>query len=215
MILKHSKISLLLICALVLYGSCNKKTATLHQYGNFISDTENGYKISKSVNDVLVSVIYLPPEYISLKQMKNLDFKNQLQYDSLLAINKCSPTFIMVFAPDETRGNKNDIMYDGISNFKEYTQRALTLNFDLEKNVKLLINEQNYTPVLTSLENTYGLTKDRKVNIVFAPKHYKNEFEQATAFDFVYTDEIFGVGTLHFYFDKKNLAVIIPEIATF
>lgn len=196
----------------MLLSSCKEEIHTLSEFNQLINKEESGYKQMKSVNGVLVTVVYTPPEYIALKKMEAMNVKSKVVYDSLLEENKWSASFVMVFAPDESKGNKSDIMYDGISNFKEYAERALTLNFDMEKNVELRTPKSTYAPVLSSLENTYGLSKDRKVNLVFTPTSTKTELADAEHFDFVYSDETFEVGVLHFSFDKKKLQEQLPEI---
>ena len=205
------KNSLLIILAFSLIA-CGKKVSTVKEFNELISDPENGFKISKSVNKVLVSVIYTPPEYVALKEMESNGFKEQSKYDSLLKLSKLSASFIMILGPDESKDNKDDIMYKDLKNFKEYVERAMTLNFDLENKVKLTVETADYAPVLSSLENTYGLSKDRKINFVFTPMNKKDELEKAKDFDFVYSDETFDVGILHFEFNKEKVGNNIPQI---
>ncbi len=207
---KHIFLVALLI---ILFSGCEKKIHSLKEFNEWINNTDHGYKISKSVNGVIVTMIYTPPEYIALKKMETNGLTGKITYDSLLKENELSAAFIMVFGPDESEGNTNDIMYDGLKTFKEYAERALTLNFDMENKVELRINQLSYAPVLSSLENTYGLSKDRKVNLVFAPQSVKTELAAATDFDVVYSDETFGLGILHFYFNKKEIARHLPLIA--
>lgn len=208
------KLLALLLCSVLmtLMSSCKEEIHTVTEFNQYINNPENGYKQMKSVNGVMITVLYTPPEYIALKKMEERNVKDQAVYDSLLAENKWSASFIMVFGPDESKGNTNDIMYDGITNFKEYAERALTLNFDMEQNVELHTPKGTFSPTLSSLENTYGLSKDRKVNLVFTPSSTKNELADADHMDFVYSDETFDVGILHFSFDKKHLQEHLPEI---
>lgn len=205
-------IRLLCVVLLVLMSSCKEEIHTLSEFNQYINNPENGYKQIKSVNGVMITVLYTPPEYLALKKMEERKVKSREIYDSLLTENKLSLSFIMAFGPDESKGNSTDIMYDGIANFKEYTERALTLNFDMENNVELHTSKGTFSPALSSLENTYGLSKDRKVNLVFTPSSTKNELADADDMDFVYSDETFDVGILHFSFDKKHLHQQLPEI---
>ena len=204
---------LIFSCILISFEGCKQDIHASKDFNAVINDQENGYKQCKSVNGVMVTVVYTPPEYVALKKMEASDLKGEMVYDSILENERLFASFMMVFGPDESKGNKNDIMYDCIDNFKEYAERSLTLNFDMENNVELNVNQLAYKPALSSLENTYGLSKDRKVNLVFAPLTSKMEIAEATNFDFVYSDETFGVGTLHFYFDKKKMQQQIPVIA--
>ncbi|MDP2387574.1 MAG: hypothetical protein Q8M29_14450 [Bacteroidota bacterium] len=205
------KNSLLIICAFT-FIACGKKINTVEEFNTFISNPDNGFKVSRSVNNVLVSVIYTPPEYVALKEMESNGFTEKPKYDSLLNLSKSYSSFVMILGPDESKDNKDDIMYKDLKNFKEYVERALTLNFDLESKVNLMADKMSYAPVLSSLENTYGLSKDRKVNFVFAPINKKDELEKVKKFDFVYSDESFDIGILHFEFDKNAIENNIPRI---
>ena len=202
----------IVVIAVVFCCSCGKKISSVNEFNSFINDAKNGLKISKSVNGVTLSVIYTPPEYLTLKEMESNNYKGKEKYDSLLANNKASASFLMIFGPDESKENKDDIMYKGLKNFKEYVERAMTLNFDLEQLVTLNTGSNNYLPVLSSLENTYGLSKDRKVNIVFSSIKGQKKLSEETKYDFVYEDETYDIGTLHFEFDKKEIEKNLPEI---
>lgn len=207
-----NKLIYLLFFLPLLICSCGDKIKTVKDFTAYMNDPKNELKLSKSVNGVLVTVMYLPAEYVSLKELENSDgIKNVSMYNSLLEQNKQTLSFLMVLGPDESK-SKDDIMYKGLSNFKEYVKRSMSLNFDLEEKVELHTNATTYVPILSSLENTYGLSKDRKVNFVFAPVEKKDELINAKQLDFVYHDETFGVGTLHFSFDKEKIEDQLPVI---
>jgi hypothetical protein len=199
----------LLVIAL---GSCGKKIKSLGDFSSYINEQDNGFKTSRAVNGVLISAQYLPPEYLALKGCRDSSLQKRSSYDSLLQYYNQSTAFIITFGPDETKNNHNDIMFDNIKDFREYTQRSMELNFDMEEKVRLKTGDKEYTPVLSSLENTYGLSKDRKVNLVFTTAMDK-EFAGDRFYDLVYEDETFGVGTLHFHFDKEKMKANLPEIS--
>jgi hypothetical protein len=196
----------------VSFLGCGKRIETLKEFNTFLSMPENGFKVTKSVNGVLITVIYMPPEYVALKEMESSGKIAQRSYDSLLRQNSASLSFIMILGPDESKNNKDDIMYKDLKDFKEYITRTMDLNFELENKVELITENNSFHPVLSSLENTYGLTKDRKINFVFTPSKEKHELENVKHFDFVYTDEMFDIGILHFEFDNSDLKNKLPEI---
>lgn len=184
----------------------------MQEFIRYMNDAKNGLTISRSVNGVKVTLNYLTPEYNALKEMESEGLKGKVKYDSLLAYYNSTASFVMTLAPDESKKEKGDIMYKGVKDFKEYIERALALNFDLESQVRLEADKNIYPPSLSSLDNTYSLTTDRKVNFVFTPANKKEELLNAAYYDFVYHDEHFGLGTLHFYFDKKKIENDLPEI---
>jgi hypothetical protein len=199
---------LLLLCC----SSCEKKVSTLPDFSSHINDQDHGFKVCRSVNGVLVSVLYLPPEYLAMKELTTNNTSGKLNYDSLLNFYNNATSFIITFGPDETKKNTNDIMFDNINNLQEYTERSLKLNFEMENNVRLRTKNGEYAPVLSSLENTYGLSKDRKINLVFAGGT-DTDLKDSPYYDFVYADETFGVGTLHFNFDKNKIKENMPEVS--
>lgn len=210
-----SKSNLLLIgfVGMILTGCITKKKiSSLQEFNGYMNDTKNGLTISRSVNGVKVTLSYLTPEFKALKEMESEGFKGNIKYDSLLAYYKNTASFVMTLAPDESKKEKGDIMYKGVRDFKEYIERALALNFDLESQVTLEADGITYAPSLSSLDNTYSLTNDRKINFVFTPTSKKEELLNAAYYDFVYHDEHFDLGTLHFYFDKKKIENDLPEI---
>lgn len=217
MICREMKIIILFnIFLILLFAGCGaeKNINNTQEFDAWMNEKKNELKVSRSVNGVVVTVNYLPPEYNALKEMESTGLRGQKQYDSLLTYYKNSAAFVMTLAPDESKkNNSGDIMYKGVKNFKEYIERALALNFNLENEVDLEVNGSTYTPVLSSLDNTYSLSNDRKINFVFAPVKDKEEMIKAIYYDFVYHDSSFDLGTLHFFFDKKKIENNLPEIS--
>lgn len=190
--------------------SCGDKTVTNHlEYNKWLSNSNNNCKVIKEVNGMIIEVKYLPAAYLALKELN----ENQSieEYNSLLNSYKNSTTFSVTFKPKEGHTG-NDVMFDGVRDYKEYIERAMELNFDLESKIKLKANGQHYTPVLSSLENTYGLTKGRQVFIVFADKTKQGELENSNSMDLVYQDETYNLGILHFTFDLNSIRKKLPKI---
>ncbi len=191
--------------------SCNKKeVSTVGAYSKWINDPANGLTLTRKIHGLKISVKYLPADYLEYKEMQDNSGENQL--DSLKKEYENSLTFLMTIGPDEEKGNKNDIMFDGIKNYKEYSERLLSLNFEIEKNVLLKTDNVALKPVLSALENTYGLSKSRNIVFAFAPtQNEKQEIENSNTIDFIYSDELFELGLMHFNFntsDFKNLPLI-------
>ncbi len=212
MIVKKLKASFFVLILLNLLVGCKGKVATVNDLKSWINNPKQGLVASKSVNGVKVNIHYLPPQYNALKEMESTGLTGKASYDSLLLQQQKVATFLMVLAPDEDKGTKGDIMYKDIQNFKQYVERSLTLNFDLENQIELKTDKGEYKASLSSLENTYSLTNDRKINFVFTPTTKEDELTLAKEYDFIYNDESFGLGTLHFYFNKKEIEASLPEI---
>lgn len=193
-----------------MFSTCGNKTVSNHiEYNKWLSNSENGCKVIKEVNGMIIEVKYLPINYLALKELDAN--RTTQQFDSLVKIYQYSTTFSITFKPKEGHQG-NDVMFDGISDYKGYIERAMELNFDLESKIKLNANNQTYSPVLSSLENTYGLTKGRQVYLVFADKTQKGELEKSSTIDLVYADETYNLGILHFTFDYNAIKKNLPKI---
>ncbi len=202
------------IIVVVLFSGCSETSsvANIEELNAWMKNAEE-LTITRSVNGVEVKVKYILPIYSAFKDLKRYELSSQKSFDSLLTFYDNNATFIMTLGPDETTGTTGDIMYKGVKNFKEYVLQAKHLNFDLEKQVSMETNEGNYYPALSSLDNTYSLTSNRNINFVFSPTKTKEELKNAKHFQFVYDDEVFELGTLHFYFDKEKIDSQTPKVS--
>lgn len=186
--------------------SCKKREVnSVEEYSKWINEPENGLIQTKRIKGLKVSVKYLPNEYLVYKETIGND-NTETYKDSLKKEYKNSLTFLMIIAPDEEKGNKNDIMTEGINNYQEYSERLLALNFQLDKNISLRSGTIELKPVLSALENTYGLSKSRNILFVFAAnEEQKGKMNDSETIDFVYIDELFSLGIMHFDFANKKL----------
>ena len=194
----------------IAFTHCKKMSISSSiEYNNWLNNIDNGCKVSKEVNGMIIEVKFLPSNYLALKEAESLGNLNS--YDSLLKSYKDSNTFLFTFKPKE--GHKgDDVMFKNVADYKDYIERSLELNFDLESKITLKTKNDSYSPVLSSLENTYGLTKGRRVYIVFTEKTPQKELQKSPVFDLIYTDDIYDLGILHFTFDNKKIKENLPQI---
>ena len=193
--------------------SCGKtQVNSVAEYSKWINNPSNGLIVTRKINGLKLSVKYLPAEYLEYKEIQDANNNLKRQLDSLKNEYKNSITFLLTIGPDDDKGNKNDIMFDGIKNYKEYSERLLSLNFEIDKNISLKTGGIELKPVLSALENTYGLSKNRTIVFAFSPtKNEKQEIENSKEIDFIYSDDLFQLGCMHFNFsgnDLKNLPLI-------
>ena len=103
-------------------------------------------------------------------------------------------------------------MYNGINNFLEFSKRADQMNFDMAQYITLKTDHHTYSPVLTTIENTYGMSNKRNIIIVVAvADSVAQDLYSSKQWDLVYEDELFNLGTNHFVFDPKDIKNI-PEL---
>lgn len=203
------KSSFLISCYLIIYlifSGCTPKVSTLGEYTQWLQDSENGCITARKINGLTVSLCYLPYPYLALRDMRKYSLTTQANYDSLINRYKYNLEFLMTIKTNDG----TDVMYKGVSDLAGYSDRQAALNFNIENKLLLHSKTKSYRPVLASLENTYGLSKDIKVNIVFSPSASKEELFTASTFDVEYTDETFDLGTMHSFFEKENIHKKLP-----
>lgn len=191
----------------ILFSSCKKQQVnSVADYSKWINDPDNGLIITRKVNGLELSVKYLPSEYLQYKDLQRDGKMHQTETKEVKNDYKNTLTFLITVGPDEEKGNKNDIMFNEISNYKEYTERLLSMNFEMDNNIVLKAGDIELKPVLSALENTYGLSKSRSIVIAFAPTDtQRKQLESSDEIDFTYSDELFDMGTMHFNFSGKDI----------
>jgi hypothetical protein len=196
-------LKLYFICAVLILGlcTCNKQPASLEEYMKWLETPGSGLTQAREVNGFRIKVKCIPPEYLAYKDMQD-DHLTYSSKDSLISIYKKNLYFLFTIGPDDKKRTK-DVMNDEITSYEEYAERSLSMNFDMESYVTLHMNGNTYSPVLSSMENTYGLGSSRSILFVFAPG--EQEKDKGSEIDFEYRDELFGTGILHFIYSNSSI----------
>ena len=203
----------------LLFGlsACQERAASfkdVHELSKWMNNPKNGLVKTKSISGIKLTVRYLPAEYVAYQELKDNENTSDAAKDSVLALYKNNLTFLFSIGPDESYSSEIDIMRLGIGNYDEYSERALKLNFGMDEYVILKMGERKYQPVLSTLENVYGLSKQRNIYFVFAPEEPEADFRKNEKLDFVFDDEIFNTGISHFIFLSENIKKI-PSLSFF
>ena len=115
--------------------------------------------------------------------------------------------FVVNIAPGSAyRGG--DVMTNGVASYETYADRMIQLNFRMGENVRLQVGSHELSPKLCHMENTYGLSDDRNLHIVFADPYLSTDLRQLPTMDLVITDWIFGTGISHYPFKSEHLQKI-------
>src|SRR5687767_5887409 len=91
-----------LVLLLLSLSACNKSFDTIKSIYAWINDPDNGLVKTKTVEGILLTIKYLPPELLALKETKD-DKGNRAMYDSLLNEYKKSYTFLLSIASKENK----------------------------------------------------------------------------------------------------------------
>lgn len=194
------------LASLMLCG-CQQRIKNSTIFFEWLNDPQNGLVKSKKVDGMEITVKYLPPEYLALKELRgkyeaDKAKKLKVQYEKSL-------TFLLTFKP--TDKNEVDIMFRGIRDKQGYDQRLMSLSFEMEKYISLKIKQTSYPPLLSTLEQTYGTTKHRSVYLVFGGENL-DIIKKDNLWDIVFEDNIFETGIHHFQFNRDNL-LNLPELS--
>jgi hypothetical protein len=202
MTMKGSGIFFILI--MLWLASCQDKIESMKSLYGFINDPDNGLIKTKTIEGIKLTVKYLPAEFLALRETRELETKNKGTYDSLLNVYKKSHTFMLSIASQEDTVS-NDPMYEGLRDYNEYRERAISMNFNMSDYVSIRTTTQEFAPVLSSMENTYSLRGQRNIYLVFTDESGSGELMRDNQIDFVFNDDIFQTGINHFVFQQENL----------
>ena len=195
----------LFIC--IISFSCKKKCSTLSEYLKWLNDPEKHLAPIKRINGIAVKVKYLPAEYLAyMEEEKDSQHYLKAKRDSVINSYKESITFLLTIGPDEEKKASGDVVFRGIENYQQFSERIATMNFHMDESLNLKTDEGDHAPVLTNMENSYGLSESRNIYCVFVRSEAeKKNINDSQTFDFVYNDEIFGIGKNHFVFQKSDM----------
>lgn len=173
-------------------------------YLRWLNNPQNGLVRSKTVNGFSLTVKYLPPDYLACRELADGKEYSAAYKDSIRSIYNQGMSFLLRIAPDE-ESHSSDIMFWNARNYQEYKERFLNLNFTISEYIALKTDRGKYNPVLSNLENVYGLTPGRNLQFVFVDEQHPNGLKEAAFFDFIFTDEIFDTGINHFVFSREDI----------
>ncbi|NQY09761.1 MAG: hypothetical protein HRT71_09640 [Flavobacteriales bacterium] len=199
----------LMIAMAILLLSCNQSSINNYEaYVQWLHNPENNLSKTRYVNGLEIKVRYSPVEFLAYRELQDEVGYSQQTIDSVVNLYKGSLTFVMEIGPDERKDVGGDIMYRGVGSYADYTKRVYAMNFDIEQYVSIKTQEGSVSPVLSNMENVYGLTKSRSIVFVFAQKQNGKDLLNQESLDFVYDDDLFGLGINHFKFKSSDINAI-------
>lgn len=190
----------------LLFSACGKELpSTTEQMKQYVSEPENGLVRSRTVEGIVTTVSLIPGNMNALREAGNKSDSCSTLLADLQAQYAGQLYFVVNLATDGER-RTGDVMYTGVYNVESFKQQAYDLNFTWDEMVQLQCGPNTYRPVLSSFENTYGLTKDRNVIIVFAPQNTNDtDFFSSEFIDLEINNDLFGTGVQHFKFRRSDL----------
>ena len=195
--------ALLSIGALTILSACSSQQSfnNFDDYRDWMSAPEHGLTAEREVNGIDYKVTFLTPEYQAYLDFRGSEEPSDAEWQEAVNAYRQHPCFVMQIGPSG-KGLEHDIMFHGLSNSDEFSAQAQQLNFGLESAVWLREGDKAYFPVLSTLENVYGLSSHRKIVFTFPPEAVPDEGEDL---HFVFDDPLFETGLNKFRFEAAHL----------
>ncbi len=167
--------------------------------------TQNRTK-KKSVNGIEMAVKMISPQVLADQSLRSSGYSyTSSQMDSAIASYRGGLNFTLTLTPRENGRGHPDLMMKGVNGYKQYADRMLELNFRLNGSIELKAGQETYVPAMVLMENTFGLTRGRTFNLLFADADNPERLLNQEKYDLVFHDPIFGLGTNHFVFHQSDL----------
>ncbi|SNT14378.1 hypothetical protein SAMN05421640_2493 [Ekhidna lutea] len=167
----------------------------------WINDEENGLIKERIIDDLKLTVKYLPPEVLAIKEL-DVEFE-KAAFDSLVQVYSNQESFLISF---ESRLENKDVVYKNVSDKEDYNRRIEQLSFRIGELISLKTSNDKISPSLFHYERAYGTSKVNSVFLVFTDKSKK--LLSAEKLDIVFVDEIFKTGISHFVFKRSDIQKI-------
>ncbi len=189
---------------LALLAACSNGEPMGHaQLQDHVSATENGLTRMRKANGIRTTVSLTPPVVGALREAG--DSASSERMKELVAAYSRQLYFVVNLSTDEDVPT-SDVMLAGAQDMSSYKQQAYALNFGWSEMAVLRCGGTTYSPKLSTLENTYGLSKDRNVVLVFTPDGPDDrEFFSSPIIELEITNDLFGTGIQSFKFQRDDL----------
>lgn len=203
--MKHCYCISTLLLLMVMVLSCRNDFDSMEALNTWINNPENGMTVCRYSGDKILAVRYVPASLSAYKDIKDLTERNRSIIDSVNALYANSRTFLLTIKYKENA--PYDPAYEEISNYGELCARKQRMHFSFDHYITLITAEGNeYKPVLTHMEETYGLQKYRNIHLVFSPQNEQQmDILKSDKLDIVFDDRLFNTGIHHFVFKKKYM----------
>ena len=183
-----------------LFASCSNEVSR-DEFVKYMNAPENGLVKTKAVGDVQVSLQLVPSQFLAYNEM---DASFQASLDSVNKLYNESYNFMLSLSNTKNNEEK-DIMYKELGGIEEFRRRSEMMNFNLDNYCWVNTPSGEIHPVLSNMENTYGLSKARKIHFVFGKKSEQVDLTQFDELKISFDDPLFGTGKTNFIFNKSDL----------
>lgn len=193
--------TLYIVFVFVLVGCDTSSLDSKESFFKWMGDKKNGFIKETSANNFSLRMKYLPPEYLAMNEVSSIRGSGLENYNSFLEEFKNTRTFLLSIK------HKNagvDITNYNVADMQDYRRRIADLNFRIKETVRLKIaNGTEFSPVLSTIENTYEIGGLKSIYLVFSDK--SGEVLNSNTLDIVFNGGFLDTGISHFVFKKEAI----------
>jgi hypothetical protein len=198
-------IKLIVVTLLFLVSGCSRPDSLpAAEYEKWILSSESGFYKSKEVNDVDIAARFVPAQYLAYREFRN---REDASYDTLLKSYECGLAFQIVLQADRQHPNYGNLMFYGLDEAQDISDRTRYLNFNVAEFVSLTFAKETFHPVLANFEGYNNIANQISFQIVFDIPQYecgsfRSDVEDITL---TFSDPVWGLGVNNFLFEKKDM----------
>ncbi|WP_132065886.1 MULTISPECIES: hypothetical protein [Aquimarina] len=186
---------------LLIAMGCSSSINSEKELLKWLGDPDHGFIKKTKANGFLLSMKYLPAEYLALNEMKKDNKTDMKDFQGYVDKFKNSKTFLLTISHDEETVNVSNY---NVANLSEYGQRIRDLSFNIKEVLVLKTNSgKKYNPVLTTMENAYEIANKKSIYMVFSDD--QKEILNSEQLDIVFQDTFLDTGISHFVFENEKI----------
>ncbi len=203
---------LIIIFIIFSFVSCSPKVLDAPDYVKWVKENKAKISATKTIDDFVFSVEYQPTEFLVLSQMPNASEETFNK-----EVKEMNGLLYFVFKVGLKSGVESPIKF-GVTSSNEYQERITYFSFNVQKELKLMINSVTYNCVLHHFERTYDMVPYVTCMLGFEkPENYSQVLLQDDI-QFIYNDKVWGLGTVKLLIKKNSINRIpilnIPSYAS-
>lgn len=192
--------SVFLVFITFLFG-CNSEMK-IKDLGSFLHDEDNGFVISKKVNDIEITCKVIPSEIMAYNELKHLNVIKNNVFDSVITTYKNQLSIKLSIQSEE--GNSSLKLLNSNS-VEEYQKHLEKMYYSISEAVSLNINGASYKPVLTEMNNYNQMQSQKEFLLVFVQEDENdNDFSSENP-TIAFNDLWFNTGITQFNFERNDL----------
>jgi len=191
----------------VFIASCGAPEYLLpEQLNNWVNKEENGLIRTKTIQNVKLTAKFLPSELLAYREWITLE-SSHIPFDSIVNEYRQAAVFQFTMEADKLDKKYGSLMYYEAFSQEDLSYRINLLSFQIESFLSLRDGENKYFPVLSHFEGFDQIGNKITFQASFILSDFDQERFAKISHDVVFSfdDPIWGLGTNHFEFKRKDL----------